>query len=514
MRIENQITREAKRLILRQEIKARRIGEENKRRRKRSTSPNKLQYTQPAHWAVADGFNPYITRARVHRIAHSIRNSLRNRSYQPRPPVLLKIPKSDGEPRPINIYQVADSAVSKMVFENVLKKNAPLLSAKAFAYRKDLSAQNAIQFIKSEFSLYKRLFVAEYDFREFFDTIDHSHLKSTMNSFLLTKVERHVIKSFLSVGGLGSHCYDGNEPPSREKGIPQGTSISLFLANIAAWDLDRQFERVGVGFTRYADDILLWSPDYEQVNRAVDTLYRYAAAMGVEVNELKSAGIRLLVEPDARTEMESTTHVDYLGYRLGLRGTGIKESSVKRIKTRIETMIYENLLREPLQTTQRLGRIGTTVDRDYVSIVFRLRRYLYGDLSEAAVRRFQFRDTPLRRFKGAMSWYPLLDDLQQLRELDQWIITRLWLAIQKRGRLLVELGFVGALPSPHGIERRGLSRLRSISSRGDPIDLSIPSTQKIAKIILRAAEKHGPSEVGQNSAYDWTMDNQDRYWNI
>jgi len=512
VRIENQISREAKRLIVRQEIKARRIGEENKRRRKRSTSPNKLYYTQPAHWAVADGFNPYITRARVDRIAHSIKKSLGNRSYKLRPPVLIRIPKSDGEPRPINIYQVADSAVSKMVFENILKKNVPLLSAKAFAYRKDLSAQNAIQYIKSEFSLYKRLFVAEYDFREFFDTIDHSHLRKTMDSFLLTKVEHHVINCFLSMGAVESQCYNSSEPPIREKGIPQGTSISLFLANIAAWDLDRQFERVGVGFTRYADDILLWSPDYEQVNRAVDTLYRYAAAMGVEVNEMKSAGIRLLVEPDARTEMESTTHVEYLGYRLGLRGTGVKESSITRMKTRIETMIYENLLREPLQKTQKLCRVSPTVDRDYVSIIFRLRRYLYGDLSEAAVRRFQFRDTPLRRFKGAMSWYPLIDDLQQLRELDQWIVTRLWLAIQKRGRLLTKLGFIGVLPPPHGVERSGLSRLRSTSSRGDPIDLSIPSTQRIARIILRAAEMHGPSEVGQNSAYDWTMDNQDRYW--
>src|SRR5262249_1061442 len=158
----------------------------------------------------------------------------------PRHPVRYEVPKPGGGTRTVSIYQVADGAVSKMLFEGILGKNLPLLSARAYAYRKDVSAQDAIQYVKSEFRSHSRLFIAQYDFRSYFDTIEHEHIRRTLfDHFLLTEVERAAIDGFLAIGGCDHQTYVPIGGPERERGIPQGTSISLFLANVAAWDIDR-----------------------------------------------------------------------------------------------------------------------------------------------------------------------------------------------------------------------------------------------------------------------------------
>ena len=506
MRVENEILRESQRLIARHETKGRLFAEENARRRKRSTSvPSELALTRPAYWKLDDGFNPYLTRSRSERIGHSVRRALRDRAYIPRHPVMYEVDKKDGGSRNVSIYQVADGAVSKMLFEGILKKNLPLLSARAYAYRKDISAQDAIQYVKSEFRGRTRLFVAEYDFRSFFDTIDHDHIHRVLQDhFLLTEVERAAIDSFLSVDAVPHSAYTAVGGPRRERGIPQGTSISLFLANVAAWELDRKLESVGVGFCRYADDTLIWATDYSQIVRAVEYLHEQAEAIGVSVNVEKSPGIRLLVAEGGSAEMEHTESVNYLGYRLFLDRAEMKESSYDAIKDRVNKLIYWGLIHEPSSGTQAVGRVQGNVDQDYASVIWRIRRYLYGDLSEKAVRRYQHRDVPLRRFKGLMSAYPLLDDTSALEELDEWILTQIWLAVRKRGRLLTRAGIV-QLPPPHGNDRDELRTLTTIGTMSrQRIDLSVPSVRRIARVVTSAAALYGPSLVGRARPYDYS----------
>lgn len=503
MRIEQEVLREARRLIFRHETKGRLIAEEYERRVRRSTSPQPtMQLKRPEHWTVDSGFDPYITRSRSQRISHSVRSSLVGRRYTPRHPYAFDVPKADGGTRRVCIYQVADSAVSKMLFEGILKKNLPLLSARAYAYRKDLSAQNAIQYVKSEFAGRNRLYIAEYDFSKYFDTIDHDHIYRVLNDhFLLTTVERQAVEGFLRVGPSGADNYSALGGPVREAGIPQGTSISLFLANIAAWELDRELEGHGVGFVRYADDTLIWSTDYSRIASAVDILHSHADSIGVSVNASKSPGVRLLVPVGGKGEMVTTDHVDYLGHRIRTDGVRMKPEAEERLKARIDQLLFHTLLREPLLGTQNPSRVATNVDHDYVSTIARLRRFLYGDLSEKALRRYQSRGAPLRRFKGVMSAYPLLDDTDSLAKLDEWILDRIWLAVRKRGRLLRAAGF-DPLPSPHELER---SELRNLSAKsattGNRIDLAVPSVRRIASVVADAAARYGPATVGKSSVY-------------
>ncbi|WP_419914045.1 reverse transcriptase domain-containing protein [Candidatus Poriferisodalis sp.] len=504
MRVEREIRQEAQRLIVRHETKGRLLAEENVRRARRTTNPSEpLRLLRPPQWSLHEGFDPYLTRARASRIAHSIRGRLASRQYEPRCPVLLPIPKDANEDRYVCVYQVADGAVSKMLFEGLLKKNLPIISARAYAYRKDVSAQNAIQYVKSEFAGRKRLFVAEYDFRRYFDMIDHEHIRKTLKAhFLLTEVERSAIEGFLRVAPRGQDNYALASAEIRDRGVPQGTSISLFLANVAAWNLDRELEQCGVGFVRYADDTLMWSKDYGRICHAVDILQEQAAAIGVDINSAKSPGIRLLADAEAHVEMEGTDCIDYLGYRLGLSGATMKESATSRIKKRISDLIYWNLIHEPANSTQNPARLSRNVDRDYVTLIWRIRRFLYGDLSEKAVRRYQQGDAPLRRFRGIMSAYPLIDDLAHLDELDNWILDQLYLAVRKRSSLLRAQGLGPRLPSPHGHSRNALRNLEVVgSTSGQTISLVVPSVQRIARIIRSATKQYGPSVVGKSDPY-------------
>lgn len=404
--------------------------------------------------------------------------------------------------RDVCIYQVADSAVSRLMFEDVLRKNLPLLSARSYAYRKDLSGQNAVQYIASEFGGRSRLYIAEYDFSTYFDSISHEHIKRVLEQhFLLTENERRTIGAFLGVGyQLGAYT-PVNGPP-RSVGIPQGTSISLFLANVAAWELDRALEGVGVGFARYADDTLIWSKDYGRICEAVEILHSHAQQIGSGVNLDKSDGISLLVPPGTKhTELPSKTHVDYLGHRISTRGMGLRETTVERFRQHVAQMIFNNLLREPLAGKQDTRRL-TSVDRDYATLIWGLRRYVYGDLSERAVRRFSNQGAPLRRYTGFMSAYPQIDDRDGLRELDSWVLDRLFLALRKRGRLLGSQP--SPLPPPHGVARDKLRRLTHRSgTTGQFVDLTVPSLHLISSVIADAASRYGPAAIGRPDLKDY-----------
>ena len=499
--LNREVLRESTKLIRRHEEYATKLREENFRRDRRSTGPaQQFEPIRPRHWGVADGFDPYHVRKRRESTSHAIQRAIRDSTYRPRNPIGYSVPKEEGASRQVSIFQVADSALSHSVFERLMRKNGPRFSARSYAYRADLSAHDAVQYLHGEWSGRQRVFVAEYDFRKYFDSISHDHIWRTLSdqSFLLTSEEQGLIRSFLRTPlplEVESYSEQGGTP--REAGVPQGTSISLFLANVAASPLDRALEKLGVGFVRYADDTIVWSADYGQLCAAVEALFEAAELMGVELNPDKSQGVRLLVPPGSRAEIRGTEAVDFVGYHVSLNALEMKESVVARVKDRLHQLLYENLIAEPRKGTQRPERLGK-VDADYSVFISQARRFLYGELSEAEVARYSRRGTPPKRFKGLMSFYPLIDDTSALQELDSWLATQTWLALRQRGRLLTKQGFQ-PLPAPHELSRHDLLRFgRKSATTGEWYDLSIPSFRRIARLVRAAAQQHGPNAIGRS----------------
>lgn len=238
--IEKAIRTEAEKLIRRYEMDATNLAREMSRRALRSGLNQQKTLRQPIQWSIANGFNPYYVRRHAAAIANSIEFKLRTETYAPRAAFKYEVPKPDGTLRVVSVFQIADSAVSLLTFQRLMEKNARHFSPYSYAYRKDRSIHDAILHIASDLRLKNRLYLAEFDFAKFFDSVSHEHIQHMLEDrrFFVTRREKHIIDVFLRSPALSAHEYIGPAQP-RLKGFPQGTSISLFLANIAAYPLDQ-----------------------------------------------------------------------------------------------------------------------------------------------------------------------------------------------------------------------------------------------------------------------------------
>jgi hypothetical protein len=405
------VREEAHKLIRRHQKYLSDLAANIRRRERRSGVPTAKIMHMPAYWSADAGFCPYHVKSHAGGIAYAIDKALASGRYKPRPAAKYFVPKADGKLRGVSVFQIADNAVSNLTFSRLIDKNAKHLSAHAYAYRRDLTVHDAVLHIFSDFQAKSRIFVAEFDFSKFFDSISHDHIRRVLTDqrFFLTEREHKVIDAFLKAPSLEISEYSRESSRERDRGIPQGTSISLFLANIAAYPLDRKLEALGVGFARYADDTLIWRDNYDIVCRAVNALEETAYEMGVQLNFVKSEGISILCPEGLAAEFKAKSSVSFVGYQIGSQIISMRESTLRRSRERISYLIYSNLLQEPKRGRILIERLAFGIDRDYLIMLAQLRRYLYGELTEKQLRKYMARQTPLIRYHGLMSFYPIVD---------------------------------------------------------------------------------------------------------
>jgi RNA-directed DNA polymerase len=496
MKISDAIRNEATKLVRRHQRYAADLEDRARRIERRSLVRPPKSVLVPHYWALHSGFNPYHVRCQASSIGYAIERALAARNYRPRPAVSFDVPKQGGGSRTVSVFQVADNELSRLVFKQLLAKNSSRLSAHCYAYRTDLTLHDAVLDIAADFRGQKRLFIAEFDFRKYFESISHKHIDALLRDgrFFITDLEMHVIRAFLRAPTLSQSQYNVGVETEREQGIPLGTSISLFLANIAAQPLDRRLERLGVGFARFADDTVIWSDDYSRVSQATTALEGAAREMGVDLNLAKSAGISILVPDGAPAEFKAKSAVDFLGYRISSANISIGKRSIEQVKEWISYLIYSNLLQEPKRGVLVPSRVAPNVDRDYVVMIFQIRRYLYGELSETQLRRYLAGEKRQIRYHGRMSFYPILDDDAQLRELDGWLLHTVYTSLRARARLFGRAG-VTVLPSPHGLRKLDLLTLFAQSSKGTRLDLRLPSFARMAKLLRQASSIFGANAI-------------------
>lgn len=401
---------------------------EYQRNLKRLTTPQVKNIKAPIYWEKNRLFNPFHVKGKMKAIIKSVSNKLDNGTYSPRPPHIHEIPKSNGKKRKVAVFQIPDAAVSNMIYGSLIDKNKHRFSSLSYAYRNDRNVHYAIQDIGNDFKKCSRIFVAEFDFSDFFGSISHDYLREQLskNGFLISDFEKKIINSFLAISGS-------------DVGISQGTSISLFLANVACWEMDRNLEEVGLRFARYADDTVIWSDDYNKICKAYSILDQFSKKTKVQINPLKSHGISLMTKENFPSELKSTKkYIEFLGYQLSLGKVGIKSTSVKKIKKQISYILYKHLI-FPFSTSPIKGQIipSQGIDPAFVSAIMQIRRYLYGGVNEAILKRYLHGDLKRINFKGLMSFYPLVDDEEQLQQLDSWLVSTILKVLQKRHFLLV-----------------------------------------------------------------------------
>lgn len=478
------ISFEANKLALRHHAYHNAIALENNRKKERLKNPKLLDVEKPKHWNSDKKFNPFYVHKNADSIAKSITRKIISGEYKPFEPVVAKIPKKSGGTRDVAMYQIPDAAVSTFFYHRLLKKNRHRFSSFSYAYRNDRNVHFAIQDIAVELSQSSRIFVAEFDFSKFFDSIDHEYLFSQFdkNGFYISKEEQTVIRAFLS---------------NREKGIPQGTSISLFLANLACWKLDKQFEREGLQFARYADDTVIWSRDYTKISRAFDIITEFSNDAGVSINMDKSEGISLLCDKNMPSEFASRkSQVEFLGYAIAADNVSIKEASITKIKKQISYILYKHLL-QPLSKSPLKALKIPSNDRDeaLLSAMCEIRRYLYGNLNDDMISAYLSGRSHRIFFKGIMSFYPIINNEEQLRELDGWLVTSIYTAMKKRGHMLASHKFSCWHTMPFSLNKNQFVEYCNTTRIKKKRLLKVPSFMKIYHAMKKGLVEFGVSSI-------------------
>ena len=477
---------------MRHQSYAHRLFESLNRRQIRAgtSSTPKKNIKIPLYWGCDSGFNPYHVRKHHKSIAHSIRHSLASRSYTPRPAVIHHIPKAGEGVRALSVFQVADQAISRVLFDQLMTKNASRLNPKCYAYRKDKTVHDAVLNIAYELKGSERIYLAEYDYRDFFSSIDHGQVERLLSDrrFYVTKEEKRLVMEFLGAPRQSVGEYATGPRLKSTVGIPMGTSVSLFVANLMTYPIAEELDKLGVGFAFFSDDSVIWSESYDKISQAANVISDTAKDLGLSINIHKSGGIRLFTPSGAPREIAGTDSVSFLGHRMDGNHISMGDNLIHRAKQQLSHLIFSNLIREPIKGNVNVGRL-MSFDQDYIVLVSQIRRYLYGSLSEAQVRRYLTRAAPRIHYRGLMSFFPVVDDDALLKSLDSWLIDQVHLALNRRTKLIREAGFKN-LPGPHFLSRKELEDLK-----WGNVDLSLPSFLRMGKLLRSAARAHGANVV-------------------
>ena len=177
-----------------------------------------------------------------------IRTDLFEGAYVPSPVLRVEIPKPDGSKRPLGIPTVLDRVIQQAIAQVMGLIFDPLFSESSCGFRPGRSAHDGVrqvkQFIGQGFKV-----AVDTDLSKFFDKVNHDVLMVRVARRVKDKRVLRLIGKYLRAGVMVN-----NRLQATPTGVPQGGPLSPLLANILLDDLDKELERRGHQFTRYADD--------------------------------------------------------------------------------------------------------------------------------------------------------------------------------------------------------------------------------------------------------------------
>jgi RNA-directed DNA polymerase len=216
-----------------------------------------------------------------------VREQLLSGTYAPQPVKRVEIPKRDGGVRKLGIPTVLDRFVQQAVMQVLQKQWDQTFSDSSYGFRPGRSTHQAVaqaqRYIAAGYG-----WVVDLDLEKFFDRVNHDRLMGQIAKRVRDKRLLRLIRAFLNAGVMEN----GLVNPSVE-GTPQGGPLSPLLSNLVLDELDRELERRGHRFVRYADDSNIYVRSERAGQRVMDSIKRFITKrLKLKVNEKKSAVAR------------------------------------------------------------------------------------------------------------------------------------------------------------------------------------------------------------------------------
>ncbi len=331
----------------------------------------------------------------------ALREQLLAGRYQPSPVKRQLIPKGNGGLRELGIPTVLDRFIQQALLQVLQPLFDPSFSIHSYGFRPKRSAHQAVKAARAYVQQGLRI-VVDVDLAKFFDRVNHDILMGRLAKRISDKTMLGLIRRYLEAGILANGVV-----VERHKGTPQGGPLSPLLANVLLDEVDKELERRGHAFARYADDCNVYVRSRRAGERVMQLLRRLYGKLRLQINEDKSA-----IAPAFERQ--------FLGFSLWVAPGKIVKHRVSRkallaMRTRVRQI-----------TRRNRGRSLSQIAQD-------LRGYLIGWKSN-----FRLAETP-----------------RIFRVLDEWIRHRLR-AIQlkqwKRGKTIYRV--LMARGTPHWIARR------------------------------------------------------------
>jgi RNA-directed DNA polymerase len=217
----------------------------------------------------------------------SIREQLLSGTYEPKPVRRVEIAKPDGGMRKLGIPTVLDRFIQQAVMQVLQRRWDPTFSDHSYGFRPGRSAHQAVaqaqQYIAGGYG-----WVVDFDLEKFFDRVHHDKLMGQIAKRVEDKRLLKLIRALLNAGVMEN----GLVSPSVE-GTPQGGPLSPLLSNLVLDELDRELERRGLRFVRYADDCNIYVRSERAGQRVMESVTRFIThRLKLKVNEAKSAVAR------------------------------------------------------------------------------------------------------------------------------------------------------------------------------------------------------------------------------
>jgi len=212
-----------------------------------------------------------------------IREHLLLGTYQPLPVREVEIPKGDGGVRKLGIPAVLDRFIQQSILQVLQPMFDPTFSQHSFGFRPRRNAHQAVCEAQEYIQAGKRV-VVDVDLEKFFDRVNHDVLMGRLAKRITDKRMLGLIRCYLNAGIMANGVVR-----ERHEGTPQGGPLSPLLGNVLLDEVDKELEKRGLSFVRYADDLNVYVGSMRAGDGAMETLRRLYAHLRLRINETKSA---------------------------------------------------------------------------------------------------------------------------------------------------------------------------------------------------------------------------------